>query len=63
MTRPIVGMLSSYGGLSQCDWLWKQSPEPFGVWGNIQLQASDPQPDYLLLYQFNFNQQLTPQKI
>ncbi|MBE9140981.1 glycosyltransferase [Nodosilinea sp. LEGE 07088] len=60
MTRPIVGMLSSYGGLAQCDWLWKQSPEPFGIWGHMQLHASDPQPDYLLLYQFNFSKQLAP---
>lgn len=59
-SRPIVGMLSSYGGLTQCDWLWKQSPEPFGVWGNMQLQAQDPRPDYLLLYQFNFHEQLAP---
>lgn len=61
MTRPIVGMLSSYGGLSQCDWLWKQSPEPFGIWGGMQLQSQDPRPDYLLLYQFNFHEQLAPQ--
>lgn len=60
MPLPVVGMLSSYGGLTQCDWLWKQSPYPFGVWGNMQLQSQDPQPDYLLLYQFNFHEQLAP---
>jgi hypothetical protein len=60
MALPIVGMLSSYSGLTQCDWLWKQTPKPFGVWGNIQLHAPDPQPDYLLLYQFNFHEQLAP---
>ena len=60
MPLPIVGMLSSYSGLTQCDWLWKQTPHPFGRWGNMQLQASDPQPDYLLLYQFNFHERLAP---
>lgn len=60
MTKPIVGMLSSYSGLTQCDWLWKQTPHPFGVWGNMQLQAQDPTPDYLMLYQFNFHEQLAP---
>jgi hypothetical protein len=54
-------MVSSYSGLTQCDWLWKQTPQPFGRWGNIQLQAQDPAPDYLLLYQFNFHEQLAPQ--
>jgi hypothetical protein len=60
MTPKIVGMLSSYSGLTQCDWLWKQSPQPFGIWGNMQLHAPDPQPDYLLLYQFNFHEQFAP---
>ncbi|MBD2107802.1 glycosyltransferase family 10 [Nodosilinea sp. FACHB-13] len=60
MTRPIVGMLSSYGGLTQCDWLWKQTPEPFGIWGNMQLQSQNSKPDYLLLYQFNFHERLAP---
>ncbi|MBE9158370.1 glycosyltransferase [Nodosilinea sp. LEGE 06152] len=60
MPLPVVGMLSSYGGLTQCDWLWKQTPQPFGVWGNMQLHAPDPQPDYLLLYQFNFHERFAP---
>ncbi|MGB0563319.1 MAG: glycosyltransferase family 10 domain-containing protein [Spirulinaceae cyanobacterium] len=54
MTPPYtVGMLSSYSGLTQRDWLWSQSPEPFGVWGQIQMQAPEPEPDYLLLYNFH----------
>jgi hypothetical protein len=60
MQHQIVGMLSGYGGLDQVDWLWKQTPHPFGTWGNIQLRATDPQPDYLLLYQFNFHRLLHP---
>ncbi|WP_017302417.1 glycosyltransferase family 10 domain-containing protein [Nodosilinea nodulosa] len=60
MALPVVGMRSSYGGLTQCDWLWKQTPQPFGVWGRMQLQSQDPRPDYLLLYQFNFHEQLAP---
>jgi hypothetical protein len=54
--RQIVGMMSSYQGLnpSAQDWLWFQTPEHFGVWGNIQMLARSPQPDVLLLYQYNF---------
>ena len=54
MEPKTVGMLSSYSGLNQADWLWKQSPHCFGRWGNIQVWATDSQPDYLLLYQFDF---------
>jgi hypothetical protein len=61
MTQKIVGMLSGYSGLNQADWLWKQTPQPFGIWGDIQLRATDPQPDYLLLYQFNFHRLFHPQ--
>jgi Glycosyltransferase family 10 (fucosyltransferase) C-term len=50
----IVGMLSSYSGLNQSDWLWKQTPHPFGVWKQIQLLKNAPQPDFLVLYQYNF---------
>ncbi|MGB3137296.1 MAG: glycosyltransferase family 10 [Nodosilinea sp.] len=60
---PVVGMLSSYGGLTQCDWLWKQTPQPFGLWGKMQLHTSAPQPDYLLLYQFNFHERLAPKPL
>lgn len=56
MGKTIVGMVSSYVGLkpSPTDWLWQQSPYPFGHWGNIQLDASAEAPDFLLLYQFDF---------
>ncbi len=51
----IVGMVSSYTGLqNQYDWLWKQTPEPFGAWRNISLIARHPQPDFLLFYQYDF---------
>ncbi|NEQ70958.1 MAG: glycosyltransferase [Symploca sp. SIO2D2] len=48
-------MISSYQGLkpSSVDWLWMQTPHPWGVWGNIQMMASAPNPDFLLLYNFN----------
>jgi len=46
----IVGMLTSYSGIDQSDWLWQQSPHPFGRWGKIQMQAIAAQPDFLLLY-------------
>ena len=54
MTQKVVGMLSSYKNLNQRDWLWKQTPNPFGVWGNIQMLATATKPDFLLLYQFDF---------
>ena len=54
MEPKIVGMLSTYPNLNQSDWQWKQAPKPFGLWGNIKLQAKAPQPDFLLLYQFDF---------
>jgi hypothetical protein len=56
MGKTVVGMASSYVGLkpSPTDWLWQQSPYPFGHWGNIQLDASAEKPDFLLLYQFDF---------
>ena len=55
MTSHTVGMVSSYKAISQCDWLWKQTPQSFGHWGNIQLIAKDPNPNYLLLYNFDFH--------
>lgn len=55
MGHKTVGMVSSYEGLVQSDWLWKQADGPFGQWGNIQMVAQAKSPDYLLLYQFNFN--------
>lgn len=55
MKRKIIGMLSSYRGLNQQrDWLWKQTPQPFGIWQNVQILATAEQPDFLLLYQFDF---------
>lgn len=47
-------MLSSYKNLNYQDWLWKQTPHHFGVWKNIQMLATAKQPDYLLLYQYDF---------
>jgi hypothetical protein len=63
MSKKIVGMLSSYAGLnpSPSDWLWQQTPYPFGQWGNIQIQAPATQPDFLLMYQFDFPRS-TPQR-
>lgn len=54
MSQKIVAMLSSYKNLDRRDWLWKQTPNHFGVWGNIQILATAQQPDYLLLYQYDF---------
>jgi Glycosyltransferase family 10 (fucosyltransferase) C-term len=56
MSLTTIGMISSYTGLQPCpvDWLWQQSPKPFGRWGNIQIAAANANPDYLLLYQFDF---------
>ncbi len=50
-----IGMISSYHALEkQADWLWQQTPQPFGVWKNIQMQSLASKPDFLLMYQFNF---------
>ncbi len=55
MGKKIVGMISSYKNLSeQRDWLWKQTPQPFGVWDNMQMLATEERPDFLLMYQFDF---------
>ena len=56
MSQKVVAMLSSYRNLDRRDWLWKQTPNHFGVWGNIQMLATAQQPDYLLLYQYDFPQ-------
>lgn len=58
-----VGMVSSYVNLrpSPSDWMWNQSPHPFGAWQQIQMQAPAAQPDFLLLYQFDFPQRKYPQ--
>lgn len=54
MGRKIIGMISSYQGLSQGDWLWKQTPQSFGVWKNIQMLKNAPRPDFLVMYQYDF---------
>ncbi|WP_017315967.1 glycosyltransferase family 10 domain-containing protein [Mastigocladopsis repens] len=55
MSIKTIGMISSYRGLEKkADWLWQQTPEQFGVWRNIQMQATAPKPDFLLMYQFDF---------
>jgi hypothetical protein len=61
MSRKIVGMLTSYQSITQGDWLWQQTPHPFGVWGCIQMQAKAAKPDFLLMYQYDFPTQ-SPQK-
>lgn len=52
MGRKTIGMVSSYPGLVQRDWLWNQTPHFFGVWDQVQVIANAPQPDFLLLYNF-----------
>jgi Glycosyltransferase family 10 (fucosyltransferase) C-term len=52
MTQQTIGMLTGYPGVNQSDWLWQQTPYPFGTWKNIQIQAKAEKPDYLLLYNF-----------
>jgi hypothetical protein len=55
MKQKIVGMISSYQGLNeQRDWLWRQTPQAFGVWQQIQMLATAEKPDFMLLYNFNF---------
>jgi hypothetical protein len=33
MQTRIVGMLTSYPDITQSDWLWQQTPQPFGCLG------------------------------
>ncbi len=54
MSLKTIGMLSSYKNLGSRDWLWKQTPNHFGVWKNIQMLATAKEPDFLLLYQYDF---------
>ena len=55
MAIATIGMISSYSGLSERnDWLWQQTPEHFGIWKNIQIYATAPKPDFLLMYQVDF---------
>jgi Glycosyltransferase family 10 (fucosyltransferase) C-term len=62
MSKKIVGMVTSYRNITQSDWLWHQTPKPFGVWGNIQLQAQAERPDFLLLYNYNVRSLVVPKK-
>lgn len=54
MSKKVMGMLTSYSAVKQMDWLWQQTPSSFGHWGNIQMLAQATQPDFLLMYQFDF---------
>ncbi|MEO1429171.1 MAG: glycosyltransferase family 10 [Cyanobacteria bacterium J06633_8] len=57
-----IGMMSSYSALdNRSDWLWQQTPQNFGVWDNIQLIATHPKPDFLLMYNYTSFPKL-PQK-
>ncbi|MEL6163836.1 MAG: glycosyltransferase family 10 [Cyanobacteria bacterium J06628_3] len=48
-----IGMMSSYNALeNRTDWLWQQTPGHFGIWDNIQLVATHPKPDFLLMYNY-----------
>ncbi|BCL38741.1 glycosyltransferase family 10 domain-containing protein [Nostoc sp. MS1] len=50
-----IGMLTSYRHIAKrTDWLWQQTPQQFGSWRNIQIDAQAEKPDFLLLYQFDF---------
>lgn len=62
MGRKTIGMITSYQGLTQGDWLWKQTPQPFGVWKNIQLLKNAPSPDFLVMYQYDFLVPSPPQR-
>ncbi|TAF56347.1 MAG: glycosyltransferase [Oscillatoriales cyanobacterium] len=54
MTPKIISAITTYPGMNQSDWLWQQTPHNFGKWGNIQMLANHPEPDFLLMYQFDF---------
>lgn len=62
MGKKIIGMISSYQGITQGDWLWKQTPHPFGVWNNIQVLKNAPEPDFMLMYQYDFFQRVAPSR-
>ena len=60
MNIATIGIISSYSGLEKkADWLWQQTPDQLGVWGNMQMQATATKPDFLLMYQFDFPRQQT----
>ena len=65
MNKPVVvGTISSYPGLNPCpvDWLWQQTPEAFGVWKQMQMLAPAKNPDFLLMYQFDFHKRVRAQR-
>lgn len=62
MSKEIVGMITSYPGVNQSDWLWQQTPHNFGCWKNIQMLAQVKEPDFLLMYQFDFYEKSQPKK-
>ncbi len=48
-----VSMMSSYPGLDKKpDWLWQQTPQHYGVWGNIQMLCTEKNPDFVLMYNY-----------
>lgn len=50
-----IGMITSYRNIgTRGDWLWQQTPQAFGLWRNIQIEALAEKPDFLLMYQFDF---------
>lgn len=53
MGKSVIGMITSYNGMTYCDWLWQQTPHPFGIWENAQMLAQAPNPDFLLIYNFD----------
>ncbi|MCC3441941.1 MAG: glycosyltransferase [Microcoleus sp. PH2017_03_ELD_O_A] len=57
MNPIIISAITTYPGMNQSDWLWQQTPHNFGEWGNIQMLANHPEPDFLLMYQFDFPRQ------
>ncbi|KZL49014.1 glycosyltransferase [Nodularia spumigena CENA596] len=62
MSIKTIGMISSYPNLNKReDWLWPQTPNYFGIWNNIQMQALQAKPDFLLMYQFEFPKPPQPQ--
>lgn len=60
MGRNSIGMMTSYRGLTQSDWLWQQTPQSFGIWKNIQMLKNAPKPDFLLMYQYDFDRPSPP---
>jgi len=62
MTKKTFGMITSYPGLNQSDWLWQQTPHNFGCWKNIQMLAQAKEPDFLLMYQFDFYEKIRAKK-